>query len=301
MSIQTPFFNAAVIIGNGMPIPAQPGARLSNPLNYAAPPIIGNTYQWNYGPGVRQPSVDINLICRDIADTDNSGTGLGEAFGSSLLYSFFSRTTDGAFDTYAVGTESAPTGTVTYWDGVSGFTLTGAKAESFTLSCSKGDDLIMSCRFVFTGATTLGAAPTLPTWSSAPLLKFNSLSFASALANLPWSFSLSYANNHTPNMALNGSVYPVAWNAGIPTAGFNMKVQAVDTVPVNGTPIEITITGAASGKSRNFTINNPLNNTPDDRNITAPRVFRDHTYLCLGIAGRDASGSPGGNAPLSWS
>lgn len=291
MSNQTPFFQAYCQVGSKV-IPAQPGSSLDNPSNYIIPPIVGNQYQWNYGVGPRQAVVDINFIVRDVAD---------EALGPTLMGMFFNRVayeTNPTFDTTAIS------GGIVYWDGATGFTLGGiVKAEAFTLAMgSKDDPIILACRFLANSATVLGSAPEgiTTSWSSAPPLYGNAVTFSGGLANLPWDFSLSYANNHTPNKAMNGSVYPLDFNAGIPTAGFRQRVQAGDSVPANGTSIGINIAGSTLDPCL-FTIVNPLDNTPDSRRVSMPRVFREHTYYCLGAAGRDSADGTTNNAPLTCS
>jgi hypothetical protein len=276
----TPFYQACIIIG-GVHIPCRPGAVLTAPDNWQVPPIIGNAYQWNYGVGLISPMVDVELVIRDITS---------EALSTAFLNYFTGRTSDVSNDTNEL------TSDIVFWDGRSGFTLGGAKAESFTISCSKGDDIRMAVRFVGTSISSVGTSPTLDSWTIAPVLRFKAVTLGGALANIAWAFSLSFSNNHTPNLALDGTQYPTAQNAGIPTASLDLTLQAADTPPATGTPIVITIAGSVL--TRVITIENPLFGTENNRSVQAPRVMRQFSAICLGLAGRDGVGS---NAPIQFS
>jgi len=273
---QVQFYKAVIIIpGVPNPIPVLPGARLTVPRNWVVPPVIGNYWQWNYGEGVKIPVMDCSVLVRDNA---------GEALSSSLFGYFFNRTNDSAHDT-------TPMGNVTFWDGATGYTLNNAKAESFTLGTSMGDNLRMSMRLMGSSITQLTGSFSYPTsFNNANVLRFQSVNFASTLASKVWRFDLSFSNNHNPNYALNGTVFPTEVNAGVMSAGFNIIVQANDVVPpvpppgTNCTPISFTITG--SSHTCTFTISNPLDNTDYNRSVDPPRVMRQHTYVCLGGDGQ---------------
>jgi hypothetical protein len=298
---QTPYFQAVAKIGS-LIIPCAPGANLMCPKNLQLPPIIGNAYQWNVGEGLQSPTVDLDLIVRDVAD---------EALGSTLMTLFFGRTnpaTDVAFDTDST--------TVTFWDGRTGFTMTGAKFEAFTLSCSMGQDIRLTARFVGTGITAIDSPMSLIDWSNANVLRFPHLTIADQtgatgtagtptssgyLAGRAWSVNLSCANNHTPNLGLNGTVFPTDMNAGSPTAGASVTLQAADGPPLEGVPIVVTVGG--SNITRHFSINNPLHNTDQNRQIGAPRVMRTYQLICRGLAGRDSTYTAGhqSSGPVDWS
>ena len=319
-SQQTPYFQAVLQV-NGNTIPAKPGASLMCPANYVYPPLIGNAYQWTEGEGLQSPVVDVELLVRDELDGDGKLCALGEY----MMGLFFGRTDP----TVDIGFDTAST-SITYWDGRTGFTLPNAKAESFTLSTSKNDDIRMSVRFVAAANLSTDppgdaiqpiteAAPSLISWGNANAMRFSYLKIANQsvatgtegtpgstgyLAGRVWTFNMSYANNHTPNMALDGTIYPNDMNAGSPTAGASLMMQAADGMPQDNNPIVVTIQAPVDPVlTRVFTIQNPRNQTPKNRQVGAPRVMRTHQLICLGSAGRDASYTADHqvNGPIEWS
>ena len=94
-------------------------------------------------------------------------------------------------------------------------------------------------------------------------------------------------------LALDGTQFPVDQNAGMPTCGLTIRNQAADTVPADGTAITITIAGTPStgAGTTTLTVQNPKNNTPKNRRVDFPRVFREHQFVGLGTAGQDGSGT----------
>lgn len=267
---QVQFYKAAILIGD-VAIPCYPGAALQNAKNWAVPPIIGNYWSLNYGDGLRQPIVDLQFCIRDKA---------GEILSSPFLDLFFSRSSDVAHDISPI-TGSTYNG-LAFWDGQDGFVLLGAKWDSFTIGSSKGDDIRMSARFVGSGVSTISVAPPYPGWDTSNILRFNKITFAGGLANKVWGFNLSVSNNCHPNMALDGTQYPTEWNAGQVTAGFQMTMQASDawSLPSDGASIAFTISG--TGRSRTFILSRVLNQTPDDRSVSPPRIMRQYQFVCLG-------------------
>ena len=270
---QTQFFKSIILIG-GNPYPCQPTCSLTVPKNFIVPMIIGNNWQFNYAEGLQQPVVDVNLVVRDVA---------GEVLGSTFLNYFLTRTSDAAFDTSAIASG------LDFWDGRTGFNMAGVKADSFSISGSKGQPIQMTARFCGTSISALGSAPTFTSWNNKNLLTFKHVNFAGALADIVWQFGISYANNHTPDLSLNGTNYAAAQNAGVPTAGLNIMVQAADSapnnnpVPVSLTAIQASIVGA--NVTRNLILNNAIDNTENNRAVGAGRVMRPHSYQCLGADG----------------
>ena len=297
----TQFYKAYLAYGNTV-IPTLPGARLTAPMNWDVPPIIGNYWQLNYGDGLIMPVVDVQLAVLDSATpTIFAATSAITADPTGFFDLFTNRSTDAAHDTSH--TSNLYTDGVVFWDGVSGFKLTGAKADSFMIGCSKGDSIRMSCRFVGNGITPLDSgemATTLSGWSgylSGKTLRFNSVILdggSGLLSNNVWRFDLSFSNNHTPNLSLDGTQYPTAMNAGMQTVGFNLMNQAGDITAISGShTIQIgTTAGSVNYAQAVFTLNNLLDNTPMERQIEQPRVMRRHTFTCLG---GDAQSTP----PLS--
>lgn len=310
MSAPTQFFKSSIQWNNGtyqLAIPALPNAVINCPRNFAIPPLIGNDAQVNYVEGFRQPMVDVALVQLDQA-ASLVANGYINPLGSAFLNYLRTRSADAAYDTTAFG-DGSTTG-LDFWDGRSGFTLLGAKFEQFTVGTSKGDDLRLMARFTGASIIPITVVPTYPAWSNASVLRFQSAAFGSTLANLPWSFEWTYSNNHNPNMALNGTSFPLEMNAGLPTSSFSIMTQAVDsdgfsfgptnpgTVIPDGalseipaaTPQTITISnafnqGGSATKSFVLTLANIINDTRDNRSIRVPRNMRLHNYIVTATAG----------------
>jgi hypothetical protein len=302
---QSIFYKSVVLI-NGTAYSILPnGTRISAPKNYSIPPIIGNYWQFNFGAGLRQAVVDVAFVPLD------STTGV---ISDTFLNYALTRTNDTSHDTSVIGP-------IAFWNGRDGFTLTNAKMESFSISSSKGQPISFSARFVGGQLLPIGAySSPFTTWDSStytttqmqqsrlPILQFMSVNFLGGLANVVWSFNLTFSNNHTPNIPLDGSEWPIAQNAGMQTVAFNCMVQAAtlkavdinynssygtvpdnspatgapdNTVPGSLTTIQFTITGATMG-AVTFTLNNPVDQTPDEHDVQAPRLMRSHQYSCLG-------------------
>lgn len=268
---QTPFYAAVLLFGNTA-IPVLPGAQLTCPENWDVPPIVGNRWHFNYGDGFLQPTLDVSYVIRDKA---------GEALSSTLLNYFLTRTNDVAHDTLPI------TNGVTLWDGRAGFRLVGAKADSFSISCAKGQPIQFSARFVgFGDMVELTSAPAFTPWDATRVLRFNAINFNGNLAAKVWRFGLSFSNNHAMDMSLNGSRFAVNCNAGMMTAGLQLSMQgeAAGNIPPSGEPVEFTVTGGTNGGSRllTATANNPLLMNGRNRAVTAPRIMRDYSFDLLG-------------------
>lgn len=301
----TQFYKAVVLI-NGSTYAVRPeGTRLQCPKNYQVPAIIGNYWQLNFGEGIRQPMVDVNFIVRNKSN---------EVMNPAFFSMFHTRTNDAAHDTTALA------GGITFWNGRQGFVLNNAKADSYTIGCASGDYIRLSARFVGSTITPITTTPTFTTaMDRANVLVFKYLSFLSGFSNVVWNFNLTFSNNHSPNIPLNGTEFPVDQNAGMQTARFSSTVQAATqaakfatggatnpfynssfgTVPDNGQnpppaspdTIAFQITGTDYGANptpftRTFTLNNPIDNTPDDLDIPQGRVMKGHDYICLGGDGQ---------------
>jgi hypothetical protein len=271
------WYKSKIVFGTNTCYPCYPPATMEAPENDAAPPIIGNYGLFHTGDGLIQPYLDVRLAVRDFAN---------EVLSSTFLGHFFSRSGDAAHDTTAI------LNGVSVWDGYKCMALSGVKADSLTIACSKGDDITFTARFVFTGITESAVDPygAFSGWSTDRVLRFNAVTFGGGLANRPWSFTLSYSNNHHPDMALDGTRYPAAWNAGMWTAGFQMTVQAQDQVAVPGagtipdeTAIAFTIAGTPP-RAITLTVARPSNQNKKGRAIQPPRIMRAYQFLCLGGA-----------------
>jgi hypothetical protein len=327
---QTPFYKAFIRFGNNLLIPALPGMRLTCPKNWAIPPIIGNYWQLNYVEGFRQPTVDVNLVIRDVPSS--APNGLEATSPLFWSYALCRYDTDNSHDTPYIA------GGITFWNGRSGFTMYGAKLDSFTLSTAKNEDLTLSCRFIGsnydyyiqeTGAQALSPIssynplPYVVEWGEYPPLRFQSCNWAngivspqggsSNLADVVWRYGLSYSNNHHPNMALDGTSFPAAANAGMLTCGLDLTVQADDLepdffafyqggggdwyngynqapfgsgLPVNEPAETLLISGSVSGgigvNGMMFNFPRMIDNTVDNLAVEVPVSMRQHSFTCLG-------------------
>lgn len=276
---QTQFYKSLLVIGTRV-YPALPGCRMSMPLNYDVPPIIGNYWQWNYGPGLVSPTVEVQLVMRDTAN---------ECFDLSFFQMFLTRSNDAAHDTAVIS------GGITFWNGRRGFTLNGAKADSFSIGSGANQSVTLSCRFVGTSLTPVSTAPAFTGFSNATELRFPNVSFAEPFANAVWNFNMSFANNHNPDLSMNGTAFATAMNAGMQTAGFSCLMQAYHTpatlgiangtypAPATPTPIAVSITCTTG--TRVFTLANPIINNPNDLMAQAPRNMNEYSFICLGADG----------------
>ena len=271
---QLQFYKNFVVV-NGVTLPALPGVSLSLPENYSIPPILGSYWQLTVGQGFINPSVDVSFVIRDVA---------GEVMSQGFWDMFHARTNDYSHDTTDIGD-------LVIWmaDGTSGFILKNSKADSYSLSVSKGASISLNCHFVGSHVVPATVAPTFAGWSRANELRFNSIAFASPLDSQVFEAGLTYSNNHTPNMALDGTEFPAAQNAGMMTASMNISTQITTANrPDNGTfpspsvltPIQFQIVG--STKTATFLMPNPINNTKRSRQINTGRVMQGSNYILLG-------------------
>jgi len=291
---QTQFYQSKIMIG-GSVVPCFPEAAFYAPPNYVVPPILGNFWQVNVGVGLIQPYVELSFALRDKTS---------EVLYGTFLDYWFARSADVAHDTAAI-----PSGIV-FWDGYKGWSLSGAKADSFSIGASKGSAIQFTARFCGTSfaAQNSDPAPGFVGWSTDSLLMFDRIGFDSNLTSRVWRFDASFSNNHNPDLSLDGTVTPAACNAGMQTAGFQITCQAKDDVGVVGmgtvadeSAIYFDINGSA-GKKVRFTMARCKNADPNSRNTRPPRIMRQYPFLVLGADGQTTPplvhSIPGGSNPF---
>jgi len=274
-SAQAQFYTSYLSFG-GLMIPIYPGARLSAPRNYVAPPLVGNFWILNEGDGFTNPSVDVQVAVRDVAQEALGLTGV-IGVGSKFLDYALIRSADSANDTAILP------GGVVFYNGVRALLLENAKFDSFSLSASKGGDITMRARFCGTDVIST-TTPSLVPWSTARLLRYNKVTFAGALAGIVWSVDAGFSNSHSPDMSMNGTTGPAAQNAGMLGATLQLTGQAADDATMGGISTAA-FTIAGSNVTRTFTFGNVHDQTPDDLSISIPRNMREHSYLCKGVDG----------------
>ena len=281
---QRQFYKGVITFGALGNIPCLPGVSLSVPENYAIPPIIGNYWQWNFGQGFINPTLDVSFVFRDVATELMTPTSGSVSAPTSFFDYAHQRSNDGAHDVPTIGNITIqPSGIA------DALVLQNAKIASYQMSCSKGGEIVIHASFVGTGIATIGSPLTFTGWSNANIMRFKNVTFASPMDNQVWEFGYNFSNNMTPNMALNGSEFPADQNAGMQTASFNMSTQIATvnrpdngTFPVPGslTPLSFIIAGTT--KTLTFNAPNPINNSKRSRQIAAGRVMQASQYTLLG-------------------
>jgi hypothetical protein len=219
----------------------------------------------------------------------SGGALTAQFFNDISTTGFLYRSPDVAHDTPEIP------GGITFFDGRRAITLNGAKADSFVLSCAKGENISLRARFCGAGlskvTTTSGS---YPGWSSKPLLRFKAVRFNGILQDKVWRFTLSYTNNHNPDLALDGTNFPMAQNAGFMQCGFSFMVQASDADAINtglfnmdtnnpGGTIQFTLTGGTY-PGMTVTLPNVVTDSDDNGALTMPRVMRNYDCTCLGAS-----------------
>lgn len=276
----TPWYQGIMIIG-GTQFPVHPRPRITLPPNWIVPPIIGNYAAVNYGEGLTEPVVEFNFAVRDYSTVNNATQP--SVLSSGFLNLFHTRSSDVARNT------SALSGGIQFWTGRSGWQLNGAKADSYTIGTSKGDQIRFSARFCGADFSALGSAPSFTQWDKTRVLTFKAANWSGGLNNLVWTWDMSYSNNHAGDMALTGLTTPAAQNAGQPTGGLQLTVQEADngSVPANDASAAFVITGVnGGGKTLTMTLNSLLDMTPNDITQDMPVVMRTHQYQLLAATGQ---------------
>ena len=279
----TPYYKGILQIG-GLNIPCYPGASFAVPKNWQVPQVIGNYWAYHYTSGFQSPVVELQLVVRDVTT---------ECLSTTFLNYFLLRGQGvvGTDSNDPISDDTTPiAGGINFWNGRQGFNMTGVKADSFSLSCGKGEQIRMTARFAGTGMTVLSAAPTFTKWTSDPILNYKAVNFTGSLANIVWNWNTSYSNNHTPDMSLNNSDFPAAHNAGTRVAMLDYMLQASSAQPADLTGIGITIAGATLTRNLNFA--SILDGNPSDLTVSAPRSMRRHQLQILGTDPQDPTKAP---------
>jgi hypothetical protein len=301
---QTPFYVSALkFVTKNVVVPAYPGATLSCPRNWAVPPIIGNYWSYNFGTGLRMPVMEVSIPV-----FDDSTYGVLHGDNGDL---FLNTSSDVPALTLVradnVTNDSKEIGELILFDGVSTVTMAGAKLDGFSLASSMGDDIQLRLRFVGTTLAVVRTSPSIatyrPQWTRSRILRFNAIDFKtlgslSDVGNHVWSFNLSFSQNHTPNLCLNGTSFPSAQNAGMMGAGLSLTWQATSDPtdgeilgaedqdwPLGGVPgaVAFTVThSTGTNKVTTFDLPATINQNPDDRVVSIPRIMRSYNFICLG-------------------
>lgn len=298
--MQTLYYGAIVAV-NGIAYPCRSNASIAVPHNYQVPESLGSYYPWHYVEGLRQPVVALSFLVRD-----SSRSTQPSVLGAGFLSLFLNRVANA----FGVPTEAPSAGDIVFWDGYRGFALHNSKADAFRISTSKGQDVTFTAQFCGTSLTALGAnsgpgnvagtAPTFNGWDRSPVINFASVSldpWSSGLGlsgnygflghadgrDYPLSASLTYSNNHQPNMSLNASHFPSECNAGVPVASMQVSCKTEDYCPSDGDSVYMYINGATTGLT--FCMPYIINESDTNLQVPAPRVIRSYNLIGLGAGG----------------
>jgi len=215
--------------------------------------------------------------------------------------------TDNTISGYTTCATAMAGASIAFSDGESVICIYNAKAESLRIGTAKGQDINVEATFVGTRyrvfrwgtavgpntATTADLQSFLQTANDcSSVLRFNSWTFtgpSAAFADKVFGINVSYSNNHTPNMGLDGKLTPIYQNAGMPNAGISLTLQALDAIPgdigqpgvyAGPYPMQFTISGASAAAV--FTAPSIVAYNPFDRSAPMGRVLRNYSYTCLG-------------------
>jgi hypothetical protein len=351
----TVFYESIINIG-GSPYPMQPNAtQISVPMNWIVPPIIGNYWPLNKCVGLRQCVVDVSYIIPDdplyrlqdlivpflqrTVPGGAPGVAPDPAWGSVPSYPGALAAMNNTIPLgYAAGTYPFGKG-IDFWNGVRGIHLNFAKADSFVLSITNGQNISLRARYCGADIVPIGVPgipgepPSFVGYGNSTLLSFANVNFMDytlvddvfALASGPndlqdicQRFTLSYSNNHNPDLGMWGSNFPKAQNAGARSAGLTATVQAAAGIdpgflgttlmtsaliigtsvygtgsPYDSAPAFANYPATAVNESGALAL--VLNNmsaceTPDNLSVTTPLNMMNHTWNLTGIAGLPAGG-----------
>jgi hypothetical protein len=302
---QTQGFLGGVKIGNAIyTVRGNPQFRMSRNVDVTS--MIGTGYPYLFSDGVRIPTITMSMVARDLVSPNPLGaTFLGYFFGRSET-----PIQAPVWETPLIGGDkpASPYGTcaaalagnpgIVFSDGETITCMWGVKAEAFRIGTAKGQDLTIDVTFVGTYAeqyrNATGTASVAQLYGlqmpsgtadcSAPL-RFQSVTITPSLdfADKVFGFNLSWANNHTPNMGLDGTLFPLAQNAGMPNAGLSLTLQALDTYPddsYTANTMTVNVTGATGSAS--FQLGKLVIYNPFDRSAPLGRVLRNYSYTILG-------------------
>jgi len=300
------FLGGVTIAGRKFTVRGNPQFRANRNIDVTG--MIGTGYPYLYAEGVQTPTITMSIVPR--------ASGDGCPFLESFLACFLTRSagipTAPVWETplvIAVGATDPAPGSVSglnlatamanagivFSDGETITCMFGVKAESVRISTAKGQDLMFDVTFVGTcykqfrwtnDNAFITALNTLRFTASdciAPL-RFQSVTVSGDFADKVFGINLSWSNNHTPNMGLDGTVFPIAQNAGMPNAGLSLTLQALDSIPGDLlTPSSFSFTVLSIGiGSVTFTMPKPVVYNPYDRSAPMGRVLRNYNYTLLG-------------------
>jgi hypothetical protein len=271
----------------------RPGASQAYPLNPDIPAPIngyGGYGAMNIEEGLQFPQWNLPCVPMD--------TGAENWFAATPLNAYFlTRSARPVWDLSALSSFAySENGSV--GDGQGVWNGTGVKGGGFTLVGRKGQGIAMMMRFTGVSAapeTTAGNRPT--TGLAGSPLSFNRIAFPAASAfdgKGVVGFTLQFDTGLSPNMELDGTFHPYEINAGTPNCTLSVEFNALNAIappgwdPVTNTkeelvdvPITINIVDGGTPTLLTFTMKRLHIRDPRNRQGTAGRAQRTHTYDCL--------------------
>jgi hypothetical protein len=286
MSIVQWYKSQVILAGTAYPV-APNGANLSWDQNFQAPAIAGNFCQQNYIEGFQMPTMDLNFV---LLDGSSSVLPITASFLNST---FMTRSNDYQHDISAI--------TASFFDGFSGWSGFKVKGGNWSLRGGKNMSLQFSAGFAaFRGSgdsapSSITSAPAAYTAFAGAPLHFQCLSFlknGSAFDGIN-QFSLSYSNNLTPDMTMQGSgpqrTFPIDVNAGMPTASLSLTFQA-DAVSYIDPGDTLDILVVQNSLTTRFTVKLALPSDRYSRNVGSGRQMRTYNSgVLLGTGNTNAT------------
>jgi len=240
---------------------------MSAPRNLQPGAPVGNTFATNIAEGLQSTRVDVQFMFR---------TKSTELLSLAFWNLWMSRTFGSGFDDTAANTIIGTSGQSTY-------TLANCKAESFSVSIRKGQEIGVRGTFLAPALPTKAAANTatsyLNTVDSSGKMMFDQATISGFTGSV-YGLDFAYSNNHLPNAPLDGTKFVGYWEAGQMVASASATVAEIPygTDPcADGTNVTVAIAGA-----RTFSLTSMNANNERDLTVTPGQTFQPLNFIVLG-------------------
>lgn len=268
------------------------GATLQHPRNLDEPDPInggGGYGPVNIGNGVMFPVVNIPAVALD--------AGVAGWFTAANMNAWFqTRSARPIWDLTELSTLIfSANGSI--GNGRGSWIVNKPKGMGFSINARKGQEIGLNLRFCGRNrqkALVGDLPPATSTLTGDPLM-FDRLVLGTALDGKGLTaLSLNYDTRTTPNMELDGSIYPVEHNAGTPVARLTLEMNSLDTIAppgydaTNDTWITLTdvvfsiVYDSTTPTSITFTMGRVECITPFDVTTMGQRVSRSLQYNVYG-------------------
>lgn len=276
---------------NSTVVLVRPGASLAMPRNPDMPHPIngaGNAGIVNHADGLHFPVVNIPTIPMD---TGAENWLSAAAFNALFVTKSASPVGDLSELTNLFISDNGSVG-----NGIGSYKINKAKGAGFSLVCRKGQGIGLNLRFAGRNITKAvgGDRPTVALLGS-PLM-FDRVALGTEMDGRGIvGFTINYDTALTPNMELDGTLYPVEQNAGLPTCSITIEYNALDTVSalgfdlatnswvdVDDVDFSLQTVSGGSPVTMVFTLSRLKIRNPFDRQTQANRVQRTFSYDVIG-------------------